>query len=105
MIESLQCIEKTVFPNSHSLDIIELISQEAVMEQILIRNLPEGTKAILRKRAAEHDSSIEAEARAILTSGLSADKPTLVDLISMDGDTDVDFEPQRLGLQARTPEL
>ena len=34
------------------------------MEQILIRNLPEGTKAILRKRAADHGSSIEAEARA-----------------------------------------
>lgn len=74
------------------------------MEQILIRNLPEGTKAILRKRAAEHDSSIEAEARAILAAGLSADKPTLVDLISMNADADVDFEPQRLGLQARTPE-
>lgn len=101
----MQCIEKMVFPNSHLLDIIELISQEVVMEQILIRNLPEGTKAILRKRAAEHDSSVEAEARAILASGLSADKPTLVDLISMSGDTDVDLEPQRLGLQARTPEL
>ncbi|MDN5588488.1 MAG: hypothetical protein L0G69_18200 [Brevibacterium sp.] len=75
------------------------------MEQILIRNLPEGTKAILRKRADEHDSSIEAEARAILAAGLSVDKPTLVDLISMNADADVDFEPQRLGLQARTPEL
>ncbi|RCS92063.1 antitoxin [Brevibacterium aurantiacum] len=75
------------------------------MEQILIRNLPEGTKAILRKRATEHDSSIEAEARAILAAGLAVDKPTLVDLISMSGDAEVDFEPQRLSLQARTPEL
>ncbi|SMX90920.1 Plasmid stability protein [Brevibacterium aurantiacum] len=75
------------------------------MEQILIRNLPEGTKAILRKRAAEHDSSIEAEARAILAAGLAVDKSKLVDLISMSGDIDVDFEPQRLNLQARTPEL
>ncbi|WP_219618781.1 FitA-like ribbon-helix-helix domain-containing protein [Brevibacterium aurantiacum] len=76
-----------------------------MMEQILIRNLPEGTKAILRKRAAEHDSSIEAEARAILAAGLAVDKSKLVDLISMSGDIDVDFEPQRLNLQARTPEL
>lgn len=75
------------------------------MEQILIRNLPEGTKAILRQRAAEHDSSIEAEARTILAAGLAADRATLVDLISMSADADVDFEPQRLGLQACTPEL
>lgn len=75
------------------------------MEQILIRNLPEGTKAILRKRAAEHDSSIEAEARAILSAGLAADKPTLVDLISMSDGADIEFEPERLGLQARTAEL
>lgn len=75
------------------------------MEQILIRNLPDGTKAMLRQRAGEHGSSVEAEARAILTASLSATKPTLVDLISMDEDTTVEFEPERLGLRARTAEL
>lgn len=36
----------------------------------MIRNLPEGTKAALRVRAARHHHSVEAEARAILTAGL-----------------------------------
>lgn len=82
-----------------------VISKKVEMEQILIRNLPEGTKAILRQRAAEHDSSIEAEARAILAAGLATDQPTLVDLISMSDGADVEFEPAPLGLQARTAEL
>ncbi|UVI34744.1 FitA-like ribbon-helix-helix domain-containing protein [Brevibacterium spongiae] len=75
------------------------------MEQILIRNLPEGTKAILRRRAAAHNSSIEAEAREALAVGIAAEDPTLVDLISMDSDTTIEFEPKRLGLKARTAEL
>ena len=48
-----------------------LISKAVAMEQILIRNLPEGTKAALRARAARHHHSAEAEARAILTAELS----------------------------------
>ncbi|AMT94287.1 Plasmid stability protein [Brevibacterium iodinum ATCC 49514] len=75
------------------------------MEQILIRNLPEGTKAILRRRAAAHNSSIEAEAREALAVGIAAEEPTLVDLISMSTDTQVEFEPKRLGLKARSAEL
>ena len=51
------------------------------MEQILIRNLPEGTKARLRHRADEHSRSVEAEARAILSEGLAADAPTLVEAV------------------------
>ena len=43
------------------------------MEQILIRNLPEGTKAALRARAARHRHSVEAEARTILTAGLAGE--------------------------------
>ncbi len=43
------------------------------MEQILIRNLPDGTKAALRVRAARHHHSVEAEARAILSAGLSGE--------------------------------
>jgi plasmid stability protein len=75
------------------------------VEQILIRNLPEGTKAILRRRAAAHNSSIEAEAREALAVGIAAEEPTLVDLISMSTDAHVEFEPKRLGLKARRAEL
>ena len=40
------------------------------MEQILIRNLPQGTKWALRTRAERHGRSVEAEARAILAEAL-----------------------------------
>ena len=76
------------------------------MEQILIRNLPAGTKAALQARAKRHHHSVEAEARAILTSGLSEEVVTIVDLLADDSpDSDFDFEPARLPLTARTPEL
>ena len=75
------------------------------MEQILIRNLPPGTKAKLRARAEQHRRNVEAEARAILAEGLDREPPTLVDLLGTDEGADIDFEPERLGLTARTPEL
>lgn len=75
------------------------------MEQIVIRNLPEGTKAALRVRAARHHHSVEAEARAILTAGLSGEDVPMSVLLAADSGHDVDFEPGRLGLTARTPEL
>lgn len=75
------------------------------MEQILIRSLPAGTKAALRARAEHHRRSVEAEAREILADALKRDPVTIVDLLSMDEDVDIEFEPQRLGLSARTPEL
>jgi len=76
------------------------------MEQILIRNLPEGTKAALRVRAERHHHSVEAEARAILTAGASEEEVTIVDLLADNSPgSDVDFEPARLGLTARIPEL
>ncbi|MGO3065452.1 MULTISPECIES: FitA-like ribbon-helix-helix domain-containing protein [Brevibacterium] len=96
---------KNLFSPSTVNDIIELISGGGVVEQILIRNLPEGTKAILRRRAAAHHSSIEAEAREALAVGIAAEEPTLVDLISMPTDTHFEFEPKRLGLKARSAEL
>lgn len=73
------------------------------MEQIVIRNLPKGTKAALRARAARHHHSMEAEARAILTAGLSGEPMST--LLAADTGQDIDFEPERLGLTARTPEL
>lgn len=75
------------------------------MEQILIRNLPAGTKAALRARAAQHRRSVEAEAREILAGALAREPLTLVDLLSEDQGADIDFEPERLGLTARTSEL
>ncbi|MFT4010247.1 MAG: Arc family DNA-binding protein [Nocardioidaceae bacterium] len=75
------------------------------MEQILIRNLPTGTKAALRMRAERHHRSVEAEAREILADALERQPVTLVDLLGTDEGAAVEFEPERLGLTARTPEL
>lgn len=75
------------------------------MEQILIRNLPVGTKAALRARADLHHRSVEAEARDVLTKALEQEPVTLVDLLSTDEGADIDFEPERLGLSARSAEL
>jgi antitoxin FitA len=74
-------------------------------EQILIRNLPAGTKVALRVRADRHHRSAEAEARAILAEALERDPVTLVDLLSTDEGADIEFEPEHLGLTARTAEL
>jgi plasmid stability protein len=52
-----------------------LMSSEARMASITIRNLEEALKARLRVRAAMHDRSMEDEARDILRSALSQ-KPT-----------------------------
>ena len=75
------------------------------MEQILIRNLPPGTKAKLKARAGQHHRNAEAEVRAILAEALERDPITLVDLLATDEGADIDFEPDRLGLTARTPDL
>ncbi|SNS50443.1 Plasmid stability protein [Micrococcales bacterium KH10] len=75
------------------------------MEQILIRNLPPGTKAALRARAQEHHRSLEAEARALLTEAVQGKPATIVDLLAMNPEIEIEFEPEKLGLQARTPEL
>jgi plasmid stability protein len=76
-----------------------------IIEQILIRNLPPGTKAALSERAARHHRSMEAEARAIVEEALVAEPANIVDLLAMPDSGDIDFEPERLGLTARTPEL
>lgn len=75
------------------------------MEQILIRNLPAGTKAALRARAEQHRRSVESEARHILAAALEREPVTLVDLLGTDEGADIEFEPERLALNARTAEL
>jgi plasmid stability protein len=76
-----------------------------VVEQILIRNLPAGTKAALRARAKQSHRSVEAEARDLLTAALEGEPVTLVDLLSTDEGADIEFEPDRLGLTARSAHL
>lgn len=75
------------------------------MEQLLIRNLPAGTKAALKHFAQQHHRSIEAEARSILAAAIQRQPVTLVDLLAADDGADIDFEPERLGLTARAAEL
>ena len=82
-----------------------MISEVIVVEQILIRNLPAGTKAALRARAKQRHRSVEAEARDVLTSALESEPVTLVDLLGTDEGADVEFEPDRLGLAARSAQL
>jgi len=86
-------------------DIIGVISEVVVVEQILIRNLPAGTKAALRARAERRHRSVEAEARDVLTEALERDPITIVDLLSTDEGADIEFEPVRLGVTARTAQL
>ena len=73
-----------------------------VLEQILIRNLPAGTKAALRARAKQRHRSVEAEARDVLTKALEGEPVTIVDLLGTDEGADIEFEPERLGLTARS---
>lgn len=75
------------------------------LEQILIRNLPAGTKAALRVRAEQHHRSVEAEARAILRGALERPAATMVDMLCSDEGSEIEFEPERLKLAARTPDL
>ena len=75
------------------------------MEQLLIRNLPAGTKAALRVRAERGHRSVEAEARDVLTRALEREPVTILDLLSTDEGADVEFEPERLGLTAHSAEL
>jgi len=75
------------------------------MEQILIRNLPAGTKAALRARAEQHHRSVEAEAREILAEAVASEPASIVDLVAMDEGAEIEFEPDGLGLTARTAAL
>ena len=75
------------------------------MEQILIRNLPAGTKAALRARAKQRHRSLEAEARYVLAKALEGEPITMVALLSTDEGADIEFEPERLGLTARSAHL
>ena len=75
------------------------------MEQIVVRNLPAGTKAALRKRAQSRHSSVEAQLRRIIAEALAAQPATMADLLASDAGADIEFDPGRLGLGMRSVEL
>ena len=75
------------------------------MEQLLIRNLPVGTRAALRARAERNHRSVEAEARSIFEEALERRLVTMADLLCADEGIDIEFDPGRLGVTARAPEL
>ncbi len=75
------------------------------MEQILIRNLPAGTKAALRARADRRHRSVEAEVRDVLRQALAGEAATIVDLLSTDEGAEIDWGVEPLGLTARSADL
>lgn len=48
---------------------------------------------------------VEAEARSILAEALEGEPVSMTDLLRADDGAEIDFEPERLGLAARTPDL
>lgn len=68
------------------------------MEEILIRNLRDGTRARLQARANRNNSSVETEAQEILNAALSGEQVTLVDILAMPESASIEFEPDRLGI-------
>lgn len=81
-----------------------LTEEVMAMEQIVIRNLPAGTVAALRRRADRHQHSLEVEAREILTDALGGRPAKFVDLLSLEEGTELEFEPGDLGVTGQTPE-
>lgn len=69
----------------------------------MIRDLPEGSMAALRARAASHRRSVDAEVRAILAEALSGEDAPMSVLLGADSGHDVEFEPERLGFVPTTP--
>ncbi|MFC5370074.1 FitA-like ribbon-helix-helix domain-containing protein [Arcanobacterium bovis] len=77
-------------------------------EQLLIRDLPTGTKQALKTRARQNHTSMESEARKILSSVLCAERPSIASLLAQEitsSETDFDFDPPRLGIGSREVDL
>ena len=70
------------------------------MAQILVRNINEDIKERLRKRAAKHGTSMEAEVRAILANALKQEKSTTGSLGNV-----IAARFSTIGLDAPLPEL
>ena len=52
-----------------------------------------------------HNQSVEAELREIIAAAIGERQSSLVNLLSVDEGFDIEFEPGRIGLPARTAEL
>ena len=75
-------------------------------EQLLIRNLPSGTKAGIARRAEQHHRSMEAEARAILAEAAITQPQTGLDLLAdLRPEADFDWEPPRSAIEVREVEF
>jgi plasmid stability protein len=73
-----------------------------VSEQLLIRNLPAGTKARLKERARRNHRSVEAEARAALQDSLAREPVSMADLLADDRtEAGFDWEPPRRPMTVR----
>lgn len=92
-------------PRGESTDAMSLFRYHRCMEEIVIRELPEGTEAALRVRAARHHHSVEAETGANLAAGLSGEDVPMSVLLAADTGQGIEFDPGRLGLTVHTPEL
>jgi len=75
-----------------------------VVEQILIRNLPAGTKAALRALPSSISNQSRPRRVRSLPTPLIASRGRL-SILGTDEGADIEFEPERLGLTARTPNL
>ena len=65
------------------------------MEQILIRNLPTGTKAALPPHVPSSVTGRLRRRRAMCSLGLWSGEPaTIVDLLGTDEGADIEFEPE-----------
>jgi antitoxin FitA len=75
-------------------------------EQLLVRGLPDGTKAQLKLRALGNSRSIESQARQIIVDSLNAPALSLAEMLA-DPRAEADFhwQPDRLGLALRAVEF
>ncbi len=71
------------------------------MERIVIRNLPEGTNAAL---LVLHVITTQSWVPARSSPRLLGEEVPMPVLLAADSGHDIDFEPERLGLIARTPQ-
>ena len=74
-------------------------------EQISRGNHHVGTKVWVLASAESRHRSVEEEAREVLTRTLAGEPVTIVDLLGTDDGADIEFEPDRLGLTARSAQL
>lgn len=71
----------------------------------MIRRLFAAVKAVLRQAGARHHHFLRSKARPSFTARLSNEGVPMSVLLTADTGADFEFDPERLGLTASTPEL